>query len=361
MAAASLLRDGMVTSFFFGLSAALSVALGVNFIAVDAAIFTGAPVCGLRPVRAARLVWLKEPKPGHAIFVVLLGRRRHVVEERTDRALGVRLGHAGGRRDCIDELCLGCHGSSFECRHRATSLGVSAGRQRPSPVEAGPNRTSDHPIHASIDPVASATTRPKALAGAARAGLGGRVEAARSVSATAAAWPAAYFVRGQKKPRRPSPLRPRHDVHVEVGDALADDVVVGDERALRAERVRHDRRDPLHALEERPDRGRARAASRRGRRGRPGRDRGTAVCGRGRRRATSSRSTTSAGAVPATMAQNGQFGSDGTPHGSRGTSVKSRRSSTMAGPTCDTTGRRWTPHQQPAHAPIRPTSPPAGT
>ena len=58
----------MVTSFFFGLSAVLSVALGVNFIAVEAAIFTGAPVCGLRPVRAARLVWLNEPKPGHATF-----------------------------------------------------------------------------------------------------------------------------------------------------------------------------------------------------------------------------------------------------------------------------------------------------
>src|SRR4029079_13092786 len=52
--------------FFFGLSADLSVVLGVNFIDTDAAIFTGAPVCGLRPVRAARVVWLNEPKPGHA-------------------------------------------------------------------------------------------------------------------------------------------------------------------------------------------------------------------------------------------------------------------------------------------------------
>ena len=52
----SLLHGPWVTSFFFGLSVVLSVELGVNFIAVEAAIFTGAPVCGLRPVRAARLV-----------------------------------------------------------------------------------------------------------------------------------------------------------------------------------------------------------------------------------------------------------------------------------------------------------------
>ena len=49
-----------------GLSAVFSVALGVNFIAVEAAIFTGAPVCGLRPVRAARLLVVNEPKPGQA-------------------------------------------------------------------------------------------------------------------------------------------------------------------------------------------------------------------------------------------------------------------------------------------------------
>src|SRR4029079_7148479 len=73
----SLLRRGLLGRsllqdhghfFLFGLSVVLSVALGVNFIAVEAAIFTGAPVCGLRPVRAARLVWLNEPKPGHATF-----------------------------------------------------------------------------------------------------------------------------------------------------------------------------------------------------------------------------------------------------------------------------------------------------
>jgi hypothetical protein len=45
-----------------------SVELALNFIAVDALICTGAPVCGLRPVRALRLVVLNEPKPGHATF-----------------------------------------------------------------------------------------------------------------------------------------------------------------------------------------------------------------------------------------------------------------------------------------------------
>jgi len=46
----------------------LSVELEENFIAVDAGTVTGAPVCGLRPVRALRLVVLNEPKPGHATF-----------------------------------------------------------------------------------------------------------------------------------------------------------------------------------------------------------------------------------------------------------------------------------------------------
>ena len=52
---------------------------------------------------------------------------------------------------------------------------------------------------------------------------------------------------------QPVALGPRHDVDVEVGDALADDVVVGDERALGAQRHRHGRGQQLDALEERPD------------------------------------------------------------------------------------------------------------
>jgi hypothetical protein len=45
---------------------AFSTELALNFKAVDAGTFTGAPVWGLRPVRAARRVVLNEPKPGHA-------------------------------------------------------------------------------------------------------------------------------------------------------------------------------------------------------------------------------------------------------------------------------------------------------
>ena len=81
----------------------------MNFIAVEAAIFTGAPVCGLRPVRAGRLVVLNEPKPGHATLSPFLVVSTDVVEEGTDRALGIGLGHASSVCDCVDEFCLGCH------------------------------------------------------------------------------------------------------------------------------------------------------------------------------------------------------------------------------------------------------------
>jgi hypothetical protein len=47
-------------------NADFSVELAENFIALEALIATGAPVCGLRPVRAARRDIEKEPKPGHA-------------------------------------------------------------------------------------------------------------------------------------------------------------------------------------------------------------------------------------------------------------------------------------------------------
>jgi hypothetical protein len=45
----------------------------------------------------------------------------------------------------------------------------------------------------------------------------------------------------------------RHDVHMKVGDTLTDDVVVGDERAMRVERGRHHGGDRSHAFEERAD------------------------------------------------------------------------------------------------------------
>jgi len=49
----------------FGFSSAFSVELGLNFIAVEAAIWTGSPVRGFRPVRAWRFDVENEPKPGH--------------------------------------------------------------------------------------------------------------------------------------------------------------------------------------------------------------------------------------------------------------------------------------------------------
>jgi hypothetical protein len=45
------------------LTACLSVAPAENFGALDALILTGAPVCGLRPVRAPRLATENFPKP----------------------------------------------------------------------------------------------------------------------------------------------------------------------------------------------------------------------------------------------------------------------------------------------------------
>ncbi len=51
------------TDYFFLFNAALKAAPGVNLGTLAAAIFKASPVRGLRPVRAARLVALKVPKP----------------------------------------------------------------------------------------------------------------------------------------------------------------------------------------------------------------------------------------------------------------------------------------------------------
>jgi len=59
------LVDVSLGYYLFGFSAAFSVLLGLNFIVVEAAICTGSPVRGLRPVRAWRLDVENEPKPGH--------------------------------------------------------------------------------------------------------------------------------------------------------------------------------------------------------------------------------------------------------------------------------------------------------
>lgn len=51
--------------FFFGVATAfLKVLPAVNLGTVLAAIFNASPVCGCRPVRAARLVDLNVPNPG---------------------------------------------------------------------------------------------------------------------------------------------------------------------------------------------------------------------------------------------------------------------------------------------------------
>ena len=49
--------------FFLPLTVALSAAAAVNFGALDALIFSAAPIAGLRPVRAPRLITENFPKP----------------------------------------------------------------------------------------------------------------------------------------------------------------------------------------------------------------------------------------------------------------------------------------------------------
>jgi hypothetical protein len=52
-----------LNAYFESLTADLSVAPGLNAGDFDAAIFSSAPVAGLRPVRAARSRTSNEPKP----------------------------------------------------------------------------------------------------------------------------------------------------------------------------------------------------------------------------------------------------------------------------------------------------------
>ena len=76
--------------------------------------------------------------------------------------------------------------------------------------------------------------------------------AARSRSAYSAGLASsAYFVRGQKKPRRPSPLVRGTTCRCRCGDALADGVVHRHEGALGAEAVDHRGGEPLAGLQER--------------------------------------------------------------------------------------------------------------
>jgi pyrimidine deaminase RibD-like protein len=61
--AAALLSAAFFAGAFFELSRTLKALEGWNFTPLDAAILTGSPFWGLRPVRALRAVGLKVPKP----------------------------------------------------------------------------------------------------------------------------------------------------------------------------------------------------------------------------------------------------------------------------------------------------------
>ena len=98
--------------------------------------------------------------------------------------------------------------------------------------------------------------------------------AARSRSAYAAASPSAYFVRGQKKPRSPSPLVRGTTWRCRCGTDWLTVLLIGHEGALGAEAVLHRRRQLLGRGQEavaRPRPG-GRAGSRRARAARAGRD-----------------------------------------------------------------------------------------
>ena len=155
-----------IRSLFPGLSDAFSVELAVNFIAVDAAIFTGAPVCGLRPVRALRLVVLNEPKPGHATFSPDFATdttwSKNAPSVRSASAFETPAASA----TASISSALVAIGSSFGWAFR---LGVVASRPargapRPSPTAGLPSRwvhvTDRDPSRSSIEQIAFATTNP---------------------------------------------------------------------------------------------------------------------------------------------------------------------------------------------------------
>jgi hypothetical protein len=81
-----------------------------------------------------------------------------------------------------------------------------------------------------------------------------RPTAARKVSRTRSISAAlSYFCRGQKKPRSPSFLRPRHYVNVQMRHALADAVVDRDERAVASHALLHGASKQSGVAEQRPD------------------------------------------------------------------------------------------------------------
>ena len=105
----------------------------------------------------------------------------------------------------------------------------------------------------STEQIAFATTTPASPCGVLGSRLGERRETVAEQRRDVLRLARAVLRPGPEEAAQPVALSPRHDVHVEVGHALADDVVVGDERAFGAERARQDAGDALDALEERAD------------------------------------------------------------------------------------------------------------
>ena len=85
-------------------TADLKAAPAENFTPFDAAIWTGSPVRGLRPVRAARDDRENEPKPGRVTLSSFATAVCTGVDERVQRALRVGFAEPGPLRDAVDEL-----------------------------------------------------------------------------------------------------------------------------------------------------------------------------------------------------------------------------------------------------------------
>src|SRR5690606_19913614 len=130
-------------------SADFSVELAENLRAFDALILTGSPVCGLRPVRAARFVTLNEPKPGHETLSPFLA----VLTTVSNRAATVRSASALDTPACEATASM----SSALVIELPLSHGLECGYSHPSvPLGASTSHAANH-TDATIQPVASAT------------------------------------------------------------------------------------------------------------------------------------------------------------------------------------------------------------
>ena len=118
--------------------AVLSVAQAANLGVFDALILTGSPVCGLPPVRAARLDTENQPKPiaTSSPFFGLLATV--VVREFTARVSSARDSHIGVNR------------LAALCARRPGELVPAGQHQHPTQSRIQP-RTQDGPVAAEID------------------------------------------------------------------------------------------------------------------------------------------------------------------------------------------------------------------